>query len=528
MLLSVIGGAALYYFRPNDFRRLTAPLLDSIRSTLSDSKPGAKTDGKKPKTDFRGKYQCTPKGSGDIPINFRQTSNPISIFSDSSGQLVMHNAMFNTPIRQNGSNTFTYRAHGRTTPGASFKGRADAKGNLTLTTIFPSGGKSEFYCARTDAPSAPKATPNPPFASKAPPAPKFIKAVFMRPCEGDFYSSFVAGGTKTKKQPKTNYGDGTVAYACKDLKGSGVTDVFLPFKVDDQTYSHCGKHGELLYNSQKYHDRINPKFQAAFDSGIDPIKAIMNSPACQGLKFHAWFPVFKDPFAIIEADSEMAGQKAEKRDWFGLRLVSTFYSHEFAEPANPKVIQYELALLQEIVDNYPLQGINLDYIRYTDTSPPEGFSWIVNSDAVDDFVKRTKDRFPLLIVSADVFPRENFRRAIGQNNIFPYLDMALPMVYSGLSVTGVTESHELVDSLGSLHSAYPHLRILPIIRGWRWVGRGEDVPAFISNLKLELGAIHQNGGDIAGVFTYESLLNDSTLSTSTTYGLKNLVSKLKQ
>ncbi len=48
----------------------------------------------------------------------------------------------------------------------------------------------------------------------------------------------------------------------------------------------------------------------------------------------------------------------------------------FLDPANPCVQKFITSLLKEIVDNYSVDGLNIDYIRYPKSLTPEFPSYL--------------------------------------------------------------------------------------------------------------------------------------------------------
>ena len=331
------------------------------------------------------------------------------------------------------------------------------------------------------------------------------KAVFIRPCEGQFFVSFDSDTTVV--------GKGGLYGVCQDLQDSFVTDVFVAFKVDSAG-SKCGKDGELLYPSEKYPQNVSASFK-----GADPIRALIDT--CYGnVRFHAWFPVFKDPKAIEYAKSKgvHGGQEAVGilPNLFGLYDVPLL-SQVYANPAVGEVIKYELGLLDEIVHLYPdLEGMNLDYIRYADYDEfnnsykgglPLGYRVLVNSTDIANFVKKLREKYPTLILSADIAPTATKRSEVGQDRIFHYLDMALPMFYTGFNI----DDSLVGDELKYLLSRYPSLTVLPILRGWacnEWCKFYENPQQFLSSLLLSINQVLTGGAPGYAVFTYESLIRD--------------------
>ncbi|MBI2079632.1 hypothetical protein HYT84_02615, partial [Candidatus Micrarchaeota archaeon] len=300
------------------------------------------------------------------------------------------------------------------------------------------------------------------------------KAVFIRPCEGQLFTSFDGGKT---------IGPGSIDRVCKDLHDSWVTDVFVAFKVDHEGKG-CGDYGELLYPSQKYHANVSSKFSG----GADPIRTLME--ACYGLRFHAWFPVFLDPNAIQYAEKK-GGKARQAAKFLGfLDYLSPVYSKDFADPNNRYVVEYELGLLKEITEMYPdLFGINLDYIRYADLNDfrvqyeketgkkfPENYFVAVNPQAVTEFVKTVLGHFPFLKRSADVRAGKGPREGVGQDGILPYLDWIMPMSY--VNFAGFEGDKEVKKWALILKGQYPNKTLIPILRGWVCRGKAEGCSVF--------------------------------------------------
>lgn len=107
--------------------------------------------------------------------------------------------------------------------------------------------------------------------------------------------------------------------------------------------------------------------------GGDPLKLWIEEAHKQGLKVHVWAQVF------------FAGNQKENSEQFGpilnrypqWRNVQRPYwktptpvisniepGHYFLDPANPEVRQFLNKLLMEMVSEYDVDGLNLDYIRY--------------------------------------------------------------------------------------------------------------------------------------------------------------------
>lgn len=384
---------------------------------------------------------------------------------------------------------------------------------------------------------------------------KFSKAVFIRPC-ARFYSDYedVPNG-----ELKTKVGGGTLSLVCQDLKDSGVSDVYLPFKVDtDDSKISCGYYGQLLYRSDKYPEKRSEIIKDKFDPNraiIDVCKSIYGTNT---IRFHAWFPVFKDPYA-----AQIQGIKGALR-WDDVQAVlddvstlpgaglvvpgiklsdgrALYKSNLFAEPANAQVVQYELGLLEEIVAKFPeLYGINLDYIRYPEkddvidvkeikkqainicknkkkeTEPQEcvkSVNWKINSNAVSEFVKKVKLKFPNHIISGDIFSNDDSRKTVAQNKVPKNLGLIMPMTYTYFGMKG---PDKVMDSILEIRRLFPGIPIRPCLRGWGDRITDSASKGLLPDLADSIAKAKEADTEGYAIFTYEELLlqaNARTLSS---------------
>jgi hypothetical protein len=398
------------------------------------------------------------------------------------------------------------------------------------------------------------------------PASNLVKGVFIRPCNGLFYdpSAFqprdTDAGAVDPAKLKTLVGGGTLKAACQDLMNAGVTDIFLPFKVDDQESApQCGAYGQLLYPSSAYSGRVSPKVvTSAQAAGFDPIGSIMS--VCSQvygtnlLRFHAWFPLFQDPYiAQIQgvtgklkfglSDNTLIQQTVDRLQMPG---DVAYTSHLFADPGSSGVRNQELAILTEIVGAYPgLYGINLDYVRYpeqeraVDVSKPgaplplqcirdprqptiqsqdcknidpkyiaKRVVWNVDSVAVETFVKIVKAAFPNKTLSADVFSTIPGMDGVGQVGLTAQvpaqLDIIMPMTYSYFGQGGDKDTQ---NNIAILRGVYPTKQIVACVRGW--ASPDPQSKGLIKDLTLDIAAVKNGGANGYAVFTYETLLTQT-------------------
>jgi uncharacterized lipoprotein YddW (UPF0748 family) len=88
----------------------------------------------------------------------------------------------------------------------------------------------------------------------------------------------------------------------------------------------------------------------------DPLRVAVEEAHGRGLEIHAWFNVFYDSWLV------------KKRPDLAAVDINGKPSPNWACPAKAEVRQYNLDLILEIVRNYDVDGIHLDYIRYENQS----------------------------------------------------------------------------------------------------------------------------------------------------------------
>ncbi len=383
----------------------------------------------------------------------------------------------------------------------------------------------------------------------------YKRAVFIRPCPGQLFNSDFTG---------TLVGGGTVQSVCEDLRQSCVTDLFIPFKaaevppneekkIPGENDKGCGVNGELSYPSGNYPDHVNERFrkmheQKGQDGRIkDPVRDLIEACSALGINVHASFAVFKDPKAIeVAGGAEKAGAKAiiqkevpEWKDdslgWFTTsfsNLIDSatawvgdydYASDIFADPENEGVINYQITLLREIMGRYEeLDGINLDYVRYGGIQDlPEDkrdtMGWIVKPEAIEAFVRRVREEFPGVTLTADVFAGNRTRIGFGQNGIIPYLKYSILMQYSDTDPDEIGVVDEVKKYTDEFKANHPGREFLSLLRGWRckkaWCNidenRTDKKDGFKVNLKADIGSAKRSGANGYGVFTYENLLADT-------------------
>ncbi len=161
------------------------------------------------------------------------------------------------------------------------------------------------------------------------------------------------------------------------LKALGVQDIFL------ETYYQ----GKTIYPSavmkQYQLTEQHPRFAKQ-----DPLKVWLTVAHQNNMRVHVWFQTYMAGNQLENAEKygpiltrypqwsniQWMALQAEEPDKLPDAKVIPVASpqeegHYFLDPANPEVTTFLLALLTELVQNYDIDGVNLDYIRYPASLP---------------------------------------------------------------------------------------------------------------------------------------------------------------
>ena len=90
------------------------------------------------------------------------------------------------------------------------------------------------------------------------------------------------------------------------------------------------------------------------------------------MKVHVWFQTFYVGNENISKHPELV--LSVHPSWANVQLINytadkpmpsiSEHNGYFLDPANPEVQKYLTCLLSEMVNNYDIDGLNIDYIRY--------------------------------------------------------------------------------------------------------------------------------------------------------------------
>ena len=109
------------------------------------------------------------------------------------------------------------------------------------------------------------------------------------------------------------------------------------------------KSGNGYVNYHSKIEKVSPQFEK-----WDPLLLLTEKAKNVGIKIHPWMCVFKENenSTIIQRDQtlRMINLKGKPMPW--------------ACPSREEVQEYELSLYKEVMENYDVDGVHMDYIRY--------------------------------------------------------------------------------------------------------------------------------------------------------------------
>jgi len=150
------------------------------------------------------------------------------------------------------------------------------------------------------------------------------------------------------------------------IKSAGINNVFI------ETYYH----GYTIFPSKTL-DSYGVVSQRKEFQGWDPLQVWTEEAHKKGMKIHVWFQTFyagnedisKNPKHVISAHPDWAN--IQRRYYSAGKPTPSAAEHGgyFLDPANPDVQKYLSELISEISNNYSIDGLNIDYIRYPASLP---------------------------------------------------------------------------------------------------------------------------------------------------------------
>ena len=266
--------------------------------------------------------------------------------------------------------------------------------------------------------------------------------------------------------------------------------------------------GDAAYTPNKvsnFYENNEKQYHAIEDSLFDPLDYIITSNNNPELEVHAWVTTF------VITGHKLENLKPEHIYFTNPQWVTCDFSHEmmnyetymgaYLDPGIQQVQEYTKNVILDLVSNYKIDGIHLDYIRYPDSH--YGFSQLAleaykrdvkfqeadawkqwKEDQITNFVKdiysNVKKISPDVQVTAAVISNLEEAERFSQNWIKwlqeGYLDRAYLMEYS--TSTSTIEKHLTFLSNYDLNK-----KIVVGLRSW---STAYKYPAYKINEKMKL------------------------------------------
>lgn len=152
-----------------------------------------------------------------------------------------------------------------------------------------------------------------------------------------------------------------IAQTVQRLKDTGINNIFL------ETYYH----GVTIYPSEVLKSYGVTSQRGEFNQ-FDPLKVWIDECHKNKIKVHIWFESFyvgnKPPRSsrshVLSVHPEWANNIKSNVGSGEIAYSTAEHNGYFIDPANPEVQKYVADILNEIIEKYHPDGINLDYIRY--------------------------------------------------------------------------------------------------------------------------------------------------------------------
>jgi len=220
--------------------------------------------------------------------------------------------------------------------------------------------------------------------------------------------------------------------------------------------------GDAYYTSAR-----EPRAEALDDPSFDPLAHLVRGGAAVGVRIHAWangtfvwsspsgdLPrspahlVNAHPDWLLRPDSVHYLDPVGGTDWEGI----------YIDPTNAAARGHTVAVFEDIVRRYPVEGFHHDYIRYPQSAyarSPDDHTAITT--IVRETTARVRAARPGIVISAAVFPdpavaRERVLQRWPEWAAERLIDLVCPMAYR-------TDTAEVRRLLGAARAAAPSTRM---------------------------------------------------------------------
>ncbi|MGB9979864.1 transglutaminase domain-containing protein [Methanobacterium sp.] len=280
------------------------------------------------------------------------------------------------------------------------------------------------------------------------------------------------------------------------------------------------------------------------------LKALLKKLKGTNFRVHAWITCFKDANGnwidpqgkynyTVKVPDKKIKYKVWYKSWYKYNgkwkyTWKYYYAYKYTYKTQTKYgyntskVSSLISSISDIVRNYNIDGINLDYIRY----PGNAYKSLGSTSAVTSFVQKVynavKSIKPKVAVSADLMPEGKMNSYYyGQNytQLAKCLDFMVPMLYKGNygynSSTGMGSNGK--SGTGWIGSTVKYIvsqvNGTPVIAGLQTYRSDSNVTVIpASELKGDIKAAGDNGASGYALFRYgliDSKIYTSQNSTST-------------
>ena len=133
------------------------------------------------------------------------------------------------------------------------------------------------------------------------------------------------------------------------VKNTCIGEISVLVKQDERDEEEKDASGVILEPGNLFYENT-AHTNAKANMNYDVLQKFIDVAHANGIKVNAWIPIFKDKIA-----------RDANPKWGLSGFGDTKY---FINPSNPNAREYELNIIKEIL-NYDIDGIRLDYVRYT-------------------------------------------------------------------------------------------------------------------------------------------------------------------
>ncbi len=161
------------------------------------------------------------------------------------------------------------------------------------------------------------------------------------------------------------------------LKSKSSIDDMVNFAIEkniNHLFVQVRGRGDSFYESQ-----FTSRSQILSESEFDPLAYLLDTANGKGINIHAWVNVYflwsskslpKDERHILHMQQQWLDTTEEWPVDVGKQLemvaVNNYSEGLFLSPNHPDVNEYLIKVFRELMTNYDIDGLHLDYIRYQD------------------------------------------------------------------------------------------------------------------------------------------------------------------